>query len=143
MTKSRREPCPIWTNFSFFIKIFHHKMNLCMYLEPEHHRKCYKHAIQSCIGVLYSLIIFNLETELAMFRNIQVSPCLFLKYMVFNNTLKWHKSKIWYVFVVKNGIIEAYSSGIFYFFKLKQVNFWNILNTCILITNTWIGIIKS
>ena len=40
------------------------------------------------------------------------SPCLFLKYMVFNIAFKWHKFQNWYVFVWKNCLTEANFSAI-------------------------------
>ena len=49
----------------FFLKmaIFYHKNNFGMYLQPQHN-----YPIKSCIGVLYSLINFWKDTELAMFH---------------------------------------------------------------------------
>ena len=52
-----------------------------------------------------------------------------------------------YVCIVwNNGLIEAKSSGILYFFKLKYVPVIYVLkyffNVCILNTNTWIAVIK-
>ena len=73
MAKCRSESSPTLPYLrGFFLKVatFYPKINLCMYLEPKPHRKSYTYALKSCIGVLYSLIHFCKETELAMFQNI-------------------------------------------------------------------------
>ena len=67
---------------------------------------------------------------------------LFFQYMAFNIALRCNEL---ICISMENGLAEAYSTGILYFFKLKYVpviSFWNILNICILNTNTWIAIIK-